>query len=224
MIADWWGSIIATIVAVALGTAIGGFLLRALWFWYGHLELCERARVTPPVAIQVKDGFEFHNYIKVAVRNSSEFKVFRRCKAVLMLEGKGRANYIDGNPFYEVHVEGELCWSGSKFSRDIYPHEEAYVDLFCIARKADAPSDLGRAYLYIPSKEGSLTFVVKQNGRPLEPKSRITCKLFLSLNWEGKLRIIPINGRRVAAELTISEIKQALAEHMMSKEFKILKV
>jgi len=170
---------------------------------------------------------ELHHYVKVVVRNESK-KVFEDVKPVITLKGRGRANCIQSNPYYEVETEGELCWAGLESPmKTIYPGEVAYVDLFRVVRDPRVRDELRlkAASLHMPSENGwakPRSLVVRINGEPSYPCTGIDCELFLCLDWEAELKLLSKNGRAVRAKLAVDSIKRALRDNLMTREFEII--
>jgi len=231
---------VISFLITVFGVAIGMLLFNIIWHMYGRLKLEKKAYVTIPTVREPDEpevlslsfvenesrryADELHHYVKVVVRNDSK-KAFEDVKPVITLKGRGRASYIQGNPYYEFETQGELCWAGLESSvKTIYPGEVAYIDLFRVVRP-EGRDDLRAVILQMPSENGwarPRSFVVRVNGEPREPSNRIVCELFLWLEWEAELKLLSKNGRAETAKLAIDSIKRALRDNLMTKEFEII--
>ncbi|MHC1636036.1 MAG: hypothetical protein ACXQTS_05390 [Candidatus Methanospirareceae archaeon] len=57
----------------------------------------------------------------------------------------------------------------------------------------------------------------------IEHKIKINSRLFLCLEWEAGLKLLSKNGRAVIAKLAIDNIKRALRDNLMTREFEIIR-
>lgn len=131
----------------------------------------------------------------------------KNCRAYLSLTGSGYARYVQGAPYYEIHVETQLPWyfyDEHRTSITLNPEEEAYIALLGIAGRLKPPErgDL----LVFPSKHGwdqVATFKsVKRDstGTFMTPSYAIALELLTNPEFKIERAVIRITCRNMKAQ------------------------